>query len=176
MRETDEFYFFWKHQFGQWTKRGIVDPEGLTYNCCEQYMMHKKAMLFGDTIVAEKILGEPEPSSQQKLGREVSNYKSEIWDNHKFGIVWYGNYLKFTQHKDLGQRLIATGQRVIVEASPYDLVWGVGYAADSEEILTPEKWRGQNLLGHVLMSVRSAISIKENKSGHSSFTFNKTYS
>ena len=161
MRETDEFYFFWHHQFGQWTKRDIRDPDGITYNCCEQYMMHKKALLFNDVAMAKKILEESEPSMQQKLGREVSGYKPEIWDKHKFGIVWYGNYLKFTQHADLAQRLISTGKKIIAEASPYDLVWGVGYAAEDDAILNPENWRGQNILGQVLMSVRSAISICE---------------
>ena len=163
MRETDEYYFFWKHQFGQWTKRDIVDPDGITYNCCEQYMMYKKARLFGDPVIAEEILAEPEPSNQQTLGRKVNGYNSEIWNKNKFGIVWYGNYLKFTQHRDLAERLVSTGNKVLAEASPYDLVWGVGYAAESEEILNPENWRGQNLLGKVLMSVRSAILFSEKK-------------
>ncbi len=158
MRETEEFYFFWKHQFGQWTKRDMTDPEGLKYNCCEQYMMHKREMLFGDRIMAEKIMLEVEPSNQQELGRKISGFDSKIWDQNKFGIVWYGNYLKFIQHEDLAQRLINTDQKIIVEASPYDLVWGAGYASDSEEMLNPEKWPGQNLLGQVLMSVRSAIT------------------
>ena len=48
MRETDEFYFFWKHEFGQWTQRKIVDCNGIVYNCCEQYMMYQKALLFNE--------------------------------------------------------------------------------------------------------------------------------
>jgi len=161
MRETNEFYFFWKHQFGQWTIRDMIDPDGVVYNCCEQYMMYKKAKLFGDDLIAQEILREIEPSSQQKLGREVSGYASEKWNKNKFGIVWYGNFLKFSQHSDLAERLMATQGKVIVEASPYDLVWGVGYGADDDEILSPERWRGQNLLGKVLMSVRSALLISQ---------------
>lgn len=158
MRETENFYFFWQHQFGQWSKRGIKDPDGITYNCCEQYMMFKKAKLFGDFDLAEKILCEEEPKVQQELGRKVKCYKSELWDRNKFGIVWYGNYLKFTQHNDLADRLIATGSKILAESSPYDLVWGVGYSADDDAILDPKNWRGENLLGRVLMSVRSAIN------------------
>lgn len=157
MRETQEFYFFWKHQFGQWTKREMVDPEGIRYNCCEQYMMFKKAMLFKDEYAAKKILAEPEPGLQKKLGREVRGYTSETWDMHKFGIVWYGNYLKFAQHQDLRLRLIETEEKILVEASPTDLVWGVGYEAQNDQILNPINWRGKNLLGKVLMSVRSAM-------------------
>ncbi|MCO1334199.1 NADAR family protein [Microbulbifer sp. OS29] len=159
MRETDKYYFFWMHQFGQWTKRNITDPDGVNYNCCEQYMMYKKAMLFGDVKVSEKILLEDDPEVQQQFGREVSGYDSSIWNLNKIGIVWYGNYLKFTQHADLAERLIDTGNKVLVEASPYDLVWGVGWSADSDEILDQGNWRGKNLLGKVLMSVRSSISL-----------------
>jgi predicted NAD-dependent protein-ADP-ribosyltransferase YbiA (DUF1768 family) len=63
MRETADFYFFWKHQFGQWTLRDISDPDGITYNCCEQYMMYKKAMLFSDLDIAKKILAELDPAT-----------------------------------------------------------------------------------------------------------------
>ncbi len=41
MRETQRYYFFYEHQFGQWSKRDIITPDGVIYNCCEQYMMVK---------------------------------------------------------------------------------------------------------------------------------------
>ena len=109
--------------------------------------MYKKACLFLDTDMAEKILREEEPSVQQKLGREVKGYCPDIWDKHKFGVVWYGNYLKFSQHEDLKERLLATGNKILAEASPYDLIWGVGFSADSDEILESSNWKGKNLLG-----------------------------
>lgn len=158
MRETENFYFFWKHQFGQWTLRDIVDPEGVKYNCCEQYMMYKKAQLFSDIETAKKILHELEPHNQQNLGREIKNFNSSLWDRNKVGIVWYGNFLKFTQHQDLKERLLATGEKILAEASPYDLIWGVGYRDDDDAILDINNWKGNNLLGKVLMSVRSAIA------------------
>lgn len=110
MRETDQFYFFWEHQFGQWTKRDMTDPDSTTYNCCEQYMMAKKATLFGDLKTAEGIMAEPSPAKQQQLGRSVSGFDPCRWDAHKFGIVWYGNFLKFSQHEDFKQRLLNTGR------------------------------------------------------------------
>jgi len=157
MRETEQFYFFWEHQFGQWTRREMIDPDGIIYGCCEQYMMYKKAMLFSDQSAASKILDEPRPAVQQQLGRTVAGFDRAVWDTHKFGIVWYGNYLKFTQHQDLRDRLLATGSKVLAEASPTDLIWGVGFAADDDRILDPANWRGQNLLGKALMSVREAL-------------------
>lgn len=158
MRETDQFYFFWRHQFGQWTLRNITAPDGIQYNCCEQYMMYQKALLFGDMETARKILNEPDPASQQALGRTVQNFDPEIWAQHKLCIVWYGNFLKFSQHDDLRERLKATGNRILAEASPFDLVWGVGLKDDDDRILDPTNWTGQNLLGKVLMSIRALMN------------------
>lgn len=159
MLETERFYFFWEHQFGQWTRRDIIDPDSVSYNCCEQYMMYKKAQLFADRETATKILAEPKPAVQQQLGRTVVGFDRTVWDTHKFGIVWYGNYLKFTQHHDLRDRLLGTGTKVLAEASPTDLIWGVGLATDDDRILDPANWRGQNLLGKALMSVREALRV-----------------
>ncbi len=157
MRETEKYYFFYEHQFGQWTKRDIIDPDGVTYNCCEQYMMVKKARLFNDITMAEKILQEPSPYQQQKMGREISGYQQALWDRNKYGIIWFGNYLKFTQHVDLKERLLATGNKILAEASPVDKVWGIGLAADDDHILDETNWTGQNLLGKALMSVRDSL-------------------
>lgn len=164
MRETEKYYFFWKHQFGQWTMREMVDPEGKMYNCCEQYMMFKKAELFKDFEIAKKILNEKEPSNQQKLGREIRRFVPEVWDKHKIGIVWYGNYLKFSQHEDLKERLLATGNKILAEASPYDLIWGIGFRANHNLVLDESNWKGQNLLGEILMSVRDALKFMSKKS------------
>ncbi|MEZ5039963.1 MAG: NADAR family protein [Saprospiraceae bacterium] len=161
MRETDKLYLFWKHQFGQWTIREIVDVDGVVYNCCEQFMMYKKAALFKDVDTARKILEEREPSNQQKLGREINGFIPEMWDRHKVGIVWYGNYLKFSQHEDLKNRLLATGNRTMAEASPYDLIWGIGLRSSDDLALDERNWKGQNLLGKVLMSVRGALKFEE---------------
>ncbi len=157
MRETDEYYFFWRHQFGQWTLRNMTAPDRITYNCCEQYMMYHKAMLCGDRVTAEKILSEPEPALQKDLGREVQHFDSALWDQHKLGVVWYGNFLKFSQHRDLRERLVATGNKILAEASPVDLVWGVGFKDSDDRILDPSNWTGKNLLGKVLMSIRTLM-------------------
>lgn len=159
MKETEKYYLFWKHQFGQWTLRDIKDPEGIIYNCCEQYMMYKKAKLFNDKEIAKRILDEKDPSNQQKLGREIKNFDQTVWNNNKLGIVWYANYLKFSQHEDLKIRLLATKNKILAEASPYDLVWGIGYRATDEMALDDKNWKGQNLLGNTLMSIRTTLRL-----------------
>jgi len=81
MKETETFYLFWKHQFGQWTKRDIVDIDGTVYNCCEQYMMAKKAQLFGDMETLKQIMATDSPRGQKDLGRTVAGFDQEKW-NH----------------------------------------------------------------------------------------------
>lgn len=157
MRETEKLYLFWEHQFGQWTKRDMVDLDGTVYNCCEQFMMAKKARLFGDRQTYERIMATDSPKEQQQLGREVANFDATVWDRNKFAIAWMANYLKFSQHPDLKERLLNTGNKILAEASPVDLVWGIGFAAKDDEALDPAQWRGQNLLGEALMSVRDAL-------------------
>lgn len=157
MRVTDTHYFFWKHEFGQWTKRVMTDKEGTHFNCAEQYMMYQKARLFGDDEIAEMILEEPRPNKQQELGRMIANFNQNIWDKWKFSIVLAGNILKFTQHADLKGRLLSTGNKILVEASPYDKIWGVGLSASDDRILDEKNWQGQNLLGQVLMTVRELL-------------------
>lgn len=157
MRETNKYYFFWKHQFGQWSKREIVDEQGTTYNCCEQYMMAQKAKLFKDKRSYFLIMTEERPRQQQELGRFILNFNQKIWDKNKEKIVFEGNLLKFYQHKDLKEKLIATFPKILVEASPFDLIWGVGLEAEDDLILDEKNWKGQNLLGKVLMKVRDEI-------------------
>jgi len=157
MKETDKYYFFWKHEFGQWTLRDIVDSNNINYNCCEQYMMAQKAKLFGDDKTYVLIINEPNPQKQQSLGRLISNFDQKIWDKNKEKIVYNANLLKFSQHNDLKKRLIATNQKFLVEASPYDLIWGVGLSANNDLILNEKNWRGKNLLGKILMKIRENI-------------------
>ena len=133
MKETDKYYLFWKHQFGQWTLRDMVDVDGTIFNCCEQYMMFKKAQLFKDEKIAQQILEAKNPADHQRLGREIKGFVSEVWNTNKVGIVWYANYLKFTQHKDLRERLLATENKIMAEASPVDLIWGIGFKAEDED-------------------------------------------
>jgi len=140
-----------------WLLIDIVDPDGVKYNCCEQYMMYKKALLFNDVDIANEIKLEPSPLRQKELGRKIKGFDPEIWDNNKLGIVWYGNFLKFSQHSDLKERLLLTGDRILAEASPIDLIWGVGLKSFDDNILDIKNWKGKNLLGEVLMSIRDIL-------------------
>ena len=120
-------------------------------------MMAKKAELFKDDIVLEKILQAKSPAEAKKFGREVKNYNETIWLAARFEIVKQGNYHKFSQNSELKTFLLNTKDRVLVEASPVDAIWGIGMASDHKNALNPAKWQGLNLLGFALMEVRDEL-------------------
>ena len=163
-----KYIYFWGHQpqangeighgcFSQWWQSPFV-IDGHTYLTAEHYMMAQKALLFDDQIVFAKILAVKHPKQVKALGREVVNFDESTWQKKRFDVVVAGNLAKFGQHKDLGQYLVNTGNRVLVEASPYDKVWGIGMTKDDDHIQNPQQWKGLNLLGFALMKVRHELS------------------
>lgn len=121
-------------------------------------MMYRKSLLFNDQETAKAILKAKDPKEQKALGRQVKGFKEDLWDLKKFEIVVQGNLYKFSQNEALKKELLATGERIIVEGSPYDSIWGVGLKWDDPKILDEKNWRGQNLLGKALMEVRRLLS------------------
>ena len=126
-----------------------------------QLRMYNKAIVFDDQEVADKIALEPEPGKQKALGRKVKGFDNKIWNAKREKIVEDGNWWKFTQSKegDLRKMLLETGDRLLVEASPYDRIWGVGYGVVNAEA-NRGKW-GENLLGKALMRVRVRLQAEE---------------
>lgn len=125
--------------------------------------MYHKAILFSDQEIADKIALEPKPSKQKALGRKVKGFDHGKWNAKREEIVEDGNWWKFTQPKegDMRELLLKTGDRLLVEASPYDRIWGVGYSAANAEA-NREDW-GENLLGKALMRVRDRLHAEEDK-------------
>jgi ribA/ribD-fused uncharacterized protein len=163
-----KFVFFWGHQpssdgrvtkacFSQWWMAPFT-ADGIEYRTAEHFMMASKARLFGDAVTLERILAAPHPKQAKDLGRSVADFDEAVWLAHRFEYVVAGNRAKFSQHSELADFLLGTGQRVLVEASPVDRIWGIGLSADSPDASRPDRWRGLNLLGFALMEVRYKLS------------------
>ena len=131
--------------------------DGDRYSSAEHFMMTAKARLFGDGETAERILAARSPGAAKALGRQVRGFDEALWAQRRFDLVVAGNMAKFGQHPDLLAFLLATGRRVVVEASPRDRIWGIGLAADDERAMSPDRWPGLNLLGFALMEVRHRL-------------------
>ena len=131
--------------------------EAQPYCCMEQYMMAEKARLFGDEETLEKILEATVQGKIKALGREVKNFDQTEWDKCKHTIVLTGNFQKFLQNPELKDFLLRTGDKILVEASPRDRIWGIGMGKANENAENPAAWRGRNLLGFALMEVRDEL-------------------
>jgi ribA/ribD-fused uncharacterized protein len=151
-----KFHFFWMGPFSQWAMRDMV-IDGVEYNCCEQYMMSEKARLFKDEYALKEILKSDDPKEQKAWGRQVKGFVKDEWEAIARDVVYKANYAKFTQHPNLKDILMATGDKVIVEASPEDCIWGIGLRASDSRAQDPKKWRGTNWLGEALMQVREQL-------------------
>ena len=159
-----KFVFFWKPNakvvdescFSQW-QPSLFRVNAYDYCCAEQYMMAEKARLFGDEEVEKEIMNTSDPKLMKALGRKVRNFDPQVWDKVKYSIVLNGNYYKFTQNKEMMDFLLSTGDKILVEASPLDTIWGIGLDKDNEKAHNIASWRGKNLLGFALMEVRDEI-------------------
>ena len=156
MKITDKYVFFWNGIYSQWHK-AQMEIDGIVYNSCEQYMMHQKALVFGDTEIADEIMKENNPREQKKFGRMIKNFDKVTWDSCCLGIVYRGNLAKFTQNTELGEQLLETGNRILVEASPLDKIWGIGMAEEDLGIEDPSNWKGLNLLGQAITLVKQHL-------------------
>ncbi|MCC3152685.1 NADAR family protein [Hymenobacter sp. BT770] len=162
-----KYLFFWGHQpskdgvitkscFSQWWMADFTIAN-TCYPSTEHWMMAEKARLFNDEATLARILAANSPAEAKKLGREIGGFEPEVWEAHKYEIVKIGNLHKFSQNPELLQFLLATNDRVLVEASPVDTIWGIGLGADSPDAEYPSNWQGPNLLGFALMEVRDQL-------------------
>ncbi len=151
--ERGGFVFFWAGWPSQWHPAAFTVDE-VAYTCAEQFMMAEKARLFGDEEARAQILATGSPREHKALGRRVKGFDASRWTDACREIVYRGNVAKFTQNAELEAKLRATGDLTLAEASPLDLIWGIGLAADNPRATEPSAWRGKNWLGEALMRVR----------------------
>lgn len=128
--------------------------DGKTFYNSEQAFMYEKARTFNDYTIMNKILTITDPKECKKLGRHVKNYNEYFWDAIREQVMFNVLVCKFKDNPNLWNKLNDTNDSILVEASPYDLIWGVGLSETDSRIKDEKNWKGQNLLGKVLMQVR----------------------
>jgi ribA/ribD-fused uncharacterized protein len=171
--------YFWRASeepygvFGQWhmgkitvtaeslnylKRKGKSFPEQtaeVTFNCAEQYMMYAKALYFNDADSAKDILRAKPPGKQKGIGRKVKGFNDDDWSKIRERVVVESNWIKFHDPK-LKEILLSTGDRELMEASPFDRVWGIGFKAEDAHLHSRNSY-GLNLLGKALMTVRERL-------------------
>ncbi len=165
--ERVKYLPFWGHRprpdgtlgpscLSQWWPSSFTVGE-VRYATAEHWMMAGKARLFGDAEAERAAVAANSPAEAKKIGRLVRGFDDATWERERFALVVEGSVHKFGSDPALRAYLLGTGERVLVEASPLDRIWGIGLAADDERALDPARWRGLNLLGFALMEARARL-------------------
>ncbi|WTP81908.1 NADAR family protein [Streptomyces sp. NBC_00178] len=165
--ERVKYLHFWGHRprpdgtlgagcLSQWWPSPFT-VGSVTYASAEHWMMAGKARLFGDPESERQAVAAASPGAAKKVGRLVSGFDGTVWTRERFALVVEGSVHKFGQDPALRAYLLGTGDRVLVEASPLDRIWGIGLTGDDPRAADPSSWRGLNLLGFALMEARSRL-------------------
>ncbi len=172
------FITFWKvdpgcenREFSQWYQGAPFVINGRRYYTAEQYMMSEKALLAKDYDSYDKIMKEKDPAECKALGRKVKNFDGKEWGRAAREVLFHGNLGKFQADISLVDKLLSTGDAILVEASSRDSIYGSGIAkedllnSDGTLKVHPRDWRtednpskqSENKLGFVLMGIRDLL-------------------
>ena len=169
-----KYVTFWKadhgeenNVFSQWYMGKPFNINGRSYATAEQYMMSEKALLFNDFDMYRKIMDEPDPNRCKKLGRQVKGFVGHVWEEAFPEIIFHGNLGKLQSDIEIVDALLETGNSVLIEASPFDDIYGAGLKkedllnSDGTLKVPPQNWhkagskrQAENNLGFILMGIR----------------------
>jgi len=174
MTVTDEYVFYWtKNDFpSHWYPAGF-HYKGFYFATVEHFMMVQKAILFEmsdktkqeiakilskeSRYTAWQILQTSDPKEAKQLGRQVKWFNKKVWEDAVKPVLFLGNLLKYRQDGALQAMLLRYPNRVFVEASPYDKIYGIGLSDSDDRIHDPTNWKGTNWAGEAVTAVRDYI-------------------
>lgn len=143
--------------FSQWYAGAPFVKHGLRFRTAENFMMWRKAQLFGAPGGLLQAILAADAREAKALGRTVGGFDGRIWSVAARPFVAEGSYAKFTQNPAALAALLATAGTTLVEAAPWDRIWGIGLAADDARAQDRATWLGTNWLGEVLTEVRDTL-------------------
>ena len=152
----ETYSLFWGGPYSQWEKSDI-EFANVNFTSAEQMMMYSKAILFENVALAKTIMKEDNPRVLKKYGRDVKGFDVARWNTVCNEIVYAATYCKFMQNVDFFDHMMKDEADVIVEASPYDKIWGIGLGENDPRALIREEWLGENRLGQIITDVREFI-------------------
>lgn len=158
MRETEKYVFFWgnKDIYSNW-HRSKYTMDGIEFVNGEQGMMYGKAGVMGDSDSQLKIMAITDPKAIKALGRLITPWDEKKWVAARLQVMTDVCVAKFRDNPAMLAQLLATGDKILVEASPWDTIWGIGMRENDEGVEDPTRWKGLNLLGEALMNARRIL-------------------
>lgn len=155
MITTDKYCLFYNGPFSNWFYSDFY-MYGRRFYTSEHAFMWSKALTFGDTKAADMILDTVSPEIAKSIGRQVVYYDDVYWSSIRYQVML--NVLRYKFSNPIMRDVLMKYRHLeIVEASPYDLVWGIGFAENDPRALDKDQWEGQNLLGKALNELGNMI-------------------
>ena len=156
---NNHLFFFSKYSFLSNFSPANFTINGTDYTCSEQYIQHQKALLFKAKDTARKIMLTNIPGQMKRLNTNLSNFNQDLWEQKAPDICYTALKDKFAQNPELQKKLQEIEDKVLIEAFPYDNVWGIGFSKDEPNLFQKKSSWGTNIQGKMLMKVRSEINM-----------------
>lgn len=134
-----------------------IQVEGITFPTVEHYYQWAKAKQFGDAAAQAKLLKTASPKTAKTIGKKVVGFDEAQWDERKDSVMRVAVKAKLMQHPAILKKLMDTGTRLIGEADPRGKYWGIGTSSETSFAKNPERWKGKNVLGKILMELRTEL-------------------
>ena len=155
--ESNVIAFYTRNSlFSNFNTKFPFKVEGRIYNCPEQYFHRCKALHFGDNEKAEEIMSALDPQKQSFLGKTVRNYNHKSWMEKAKKVLYDANLAKYNQNPEAREKLLATGNATLGEASP-STFWGTGIRLNDRNATKSQFWKGDNSMGKMLMEIRDSL-------------------
>ena len=145
MSNTVQFYSA-SGPFGELSNfaRVSIFLDGKRWPTSEHYFQAQK---FTDARYKERIRRTEKPMEAANLGRSRKVPLRKDWESVKVEVMRKAVRAKFTQHRELKELLLSTGEAKLVEHTSRDPYWGDG--GDGS---------GKNMLGRILMEIRAGLN------------------
>jgi len=149
MTDAESLKFFGnKHPFSNFAPYPLTIG-GKTYLTPEHYFQAAK-FIDTDPNYAEEIRLAATPGIAKKLGKSRKHVIDPDWNNNRIKVMGFVIFTKVLQYPDFLSYLVSTGDKILIEASPFDAYWGDPSAAG-------RKKKGKNMLGKVYMCLRHVL-------------------
>ncbi|KAL4911868.1 hypothetical protein BDW62DRAFT_195971 [Aspergillus aurantiobrunneus] len=169
-QQQEEPLFFWSETEGEggflapWYISPFTEDGTRVFVSVGHWVTIQKAKLFGDEAALKRLHATKDTDKHREIGRKIKNFDEEVWKKECYRLAVKGNFLKFISpargnRANLREHLLRTGKRELVNASPYDRLWGIGFKALDAKKIAREQW-GANQYGKALMEVRKDLAWK----------------
>lgn len=144
--KTEIKFYSSRAEFGEFSNFWLapIELDGKTWKSSEHYYQAQK---FAGTKHETAVRKASSPMDAARMGRRKDLPLRSDWERVKDNVMRKAVLAKFTQHPELKEILLSTGNAKLIEHTENDSYWADG-----------GNGTGKNMLGIILMEVRKQLS------------------